>query len=52
MSNLNKLIFDLSPSNRYATFFYREYDPSTKELNFVNGGHNPPMIPRGRNGFP
>jgi len=47
MSNLNKLIFDLSPSNRYATFFYGEYNPSTKELNFVNGGHNPPMILRG-----
>ncbi len=48
MSNLNRLIFDLSPSNRYATFFYAEYDPATKELNFVNGGHNPPMILRGK----
>ncbi len=47
MSNLNQLIFDLSPSNRYATFFYGEFDPATKELNFVNGGHNPPMILRG-----
>ena len=47
MSNLNKLIFDLSPSNRYAAFFYGEYDPATKELTFVNGGHNPPMILRG-----
>jgi|GEM_PF-6568959 len=47
MSNLNQFLFDLSPSNRYATFFYGEYNPATKELNFVNGGHNPPMILRG-----
>ncbi|OYW11624.1 MAG: hypothetical protein B7X34_02885 [Acidobacteriia bacterium 12-62-4] len=45
--NLNKLIFEASPSNRYATFFYGEYDPATRELHYVNGGHNPPMILRG-----
>jgi sigma-B regulation protein RsbU (phosphoserine phosphatase) len=45
--NLNKLIYDASPSNRYATFFYGEYDPATLEFAYVNGGHNPPMILRG-----
>ncbi len=44
--NLNKLIFEASPTNRYATFFYGEYDPATRELHYVNGGHNPPMILR------
>ncbi len=44
MENLNKLVFDTSPSNRYATFFYSQYDPVTCKLSFVNGGHNPPIV--------
>jgi sigma-B regulation protein RsbU (phosphoserine phosphatase) len=47
MENLNRLIFDASPSNKYATFFYGVYDPKTREFVYVNGGHNPPMIFRG-----
>jgi phosphoserine phosphatase RsbU/P len=44
MSNVNKLIYDTSPSNRYATFFYGQYEPATRLLTYVNGGHNPPMV--------
>jgi sigma-B regulation protein RsbU (phosphoserine phosphatase) len=44
MTNMNRLIFDTSPANRYATFFYGQYQPSTRQFAFVNGGHNPPMI--------
>lgn len=44
MTNVNKLIYDTSPSNRYATFFYGQYDPAARLLTYVNGGHNPPMI--------
>ena len=47
MENLNRLIYDASPSNKYATFFYGVYDPNTREFSYVNGGHNPPMIFRG-----
>jgi phosphoserine phosphatase RsbU/P len=47
MENLNRLIYDASPSNRYATFFYGVYDPKSRELVYVNGGHNPPMVFRG-----
>jgi sigma-B regulation protein RsbU (phosphoserine phosphatase) len=47
MANLNRLIYDASPSNRYATFFYGVYDPKSREFMYVNGGHNPPMIFRG-----
>jgi len=47
MVNLNRLIYDASPSNRYATFFYGVYDPKTREFMYVNGGHNPPMVFRG-----
>jgi sigma-B regulation protein RsbU (phosphoserine phosphatase) len=44
MSNLNQLIFDATPSNRYATFFYAQYEPATRRLEYVNAGHNPPML--------
>lgn len=47
MTNLNRLIYDASPSNRYATFFYGVYNPKSREYLYVNGGHNPPMIFRG-----
>ena len=47
IGNLNRLIFDSSPSNRYATLFYSQYDPATRMLTYVNGGHCPPMVLRG-----
>ncbi len=47
MVNLNHLIYDASPSNRYATFFYGVYDPRSRDFMYVNGGHNPPMVFRG-----
>jgi sigma-B regulation protein RsbU (phosphoserine phosphatase) len=47
MVNVNKLVYDASQSNRYATFFYAEFDPHTKLLSYVNAGHNAPVILRG-----
>jgi sigma-B regulation protein RsbU (phosphoserine phosphatase) len=44
MSNVNQLIFETSPANRYATFFFGQYEPSTRHFRYVNGGHNPPMV--------
>ena len=44
MTNLNFLIHEASPDNRYATFFYGEFDPATRRLDYVNAGHNAPMI--------
>jgi phosphoserine phosphatase RsbU/P len=44
MTNLNRLIYDASPSNRYATFFYGVYNPKSREFLYVNGGHNAPMV--------
>jgi sigma-B regulation protein RsbU (phosphoserine phosphatase) len=46
MSNINRLVFDASPTNRYATFFYAQYDPVTRQLAYVNAGHNPPVVLR------
>jgi sigma-B regulation protein RsbU (phosphoserine phosphatase) len=46
MRNVNRLVYDSSTSSRYATFFYAEYDPTTRLLTYVNAGHNPPVILR------
>jgi sigma-B regulation protein RsbU (phosphoserine phosphatase) len=50
MQRLNALIYEASPANRYATFFYGQYDPATRHLDYVNAGHNPPMLFRPRDG--
>ena len=44
MSNVNHLVYEASSSNRYATFFYGQYNPATRSLIYVNAGHNPPML--------
>ncbi len=44
ISNVNRLIFEASADNRYATFFYAQYDPASWRLTYVNAGHNPPML--------
>ncbi len=48
MLNLNRQIFDFSTANRYATFFYSQYDAVTRKLEYSNGGHNTPMVVRGQ----
>lgn len=47
MTNVNRLVCDASPENRYVTFFYGEFDPVTRRLVYTNGGHNPPLLLRG-----
>jgi sigma-B regulation protein RsbU (phosphoserine phosphatase) len=47
MDNVNVLLIDASPANRYATFFYGQYDPKLRSLHYVNAGHNAPMLFRG-----
>jgi sigma-B regulation protein RsbU (phosphoserine phosphatase) len=44
MANLNQLVYDSSAPNRYATFFYGEYNAASRVFRYVNAGHNPPMV--------
>ena len=44
MANINKLVFESSPANRYATFFYGEYRNGV--FAYVNAGHNSPVLLR------
>lgn len=44
MCSINRLVYDASATNRYATFFYARYDPESRSLAYVNAGHNPPIL--------
>ena len=46
MDKVNRLVFEASASNRYATFFFAAFDPATRKLDCVNAGHNPPILLR------
>ncbi|MGA3024418.1 MAG: SpoIIE family protein phosphatase [Bryobacteraceae bacterium] len=47
MTSVNRLVYEASPANRYATFFYAQFDPPARRLTWSNGGHNPPFLLRG-----
>jgi sigma-B regulation protein RsbU (phosphoserine phosphatase) len=44
VSLMNNLVYDASASNRYATFFYGQYNSQTRMLTYVNAGHNAPVV--------
>jgi sigma-B regulation protein RsbU (phosphoserine phosphatase) len=46
MGRVNTLVCQASSANRYATLFYAEYDPATRDMSYVNAGHNPPIVVR------
>jgi sigma-B regulation protein RsbU (phosphoserine phosphatase) len=47
MAKVNRLLYDASTANRYATFFYAQYEAASRRLTYVNAGHNPPVLLRG-----
>jgi ABC-2 type transport system ATP-binding protein len=46
MDKVNRLVFEASADNRYATFFFCALHPVTHVLECVNAGHNAPLILR------
>ena len=51
VSALNQLLCQSTGSSTYVTFFYAEFDDTTKQLTYINAGHNPPIIiPASRRG--
>ena len=46
MADLNRLIFEASSAERYASFFYGVIDPASRAFHYVNAGHNPPLLLR------
>ncbi len=47
MGRVNRLVYESSATNRYATFFFGVYDPVSRLFRYVNAGHNPPYVVRG-----
>ena len=48
IGDVNRLVYDSSPANFFASLFYAEYEPATRVLKYVNAGHNPPIVVRRR----
>lgn len=46
IEKVNRLVYEASATNRYATFFFATYCASTRELVYVNAGHNAPFLVR------
>ena len=46
MANVDRLVHASSPVHLYASLFYAEFQPATRTLEYVNAGHNPPMVIR------
>ncbi|HXF42478.1 MAG TPA: SpoIIE family protein phosphatase [Pyrinomonadaceae bacterium] len=43
---VNRYLAENTPANRFVTFFAAELSPSNGKLNYINAGHNPPLIAR------
>jgi len=41
---LNQSVIRITDSEKFITFFVGEFDKKTRELTYVNAGHNPPML--------
>jgi sigma-B regulation protein RsbU (phosphoserine phosphatase) len=52
IQHINRLVYEASADNRYATFFYAQYDPVSRLLRYVNAGHNAPIVYRQKDGKP
>jgi phosphoserine phosphatase RsbU/P len=46
LAGVNQSFFDSTAANRYATLFFSLYDESTRELQYANCGHLPPILLR------
>ena len=44
VTELNDSMYNLTPSNRYATFFFAVVDVSGPTIHYVNAGHSPPLL--------
>jgi sigma-B regulation protein RsbU (phosphoserine phosphatase) len=46
IKNINHNVFELTSSDKFATLFYGEYNPQTRQLKYSNAGHNYPILVR------
>jgi serine phosphatase RsbU (regulator of sigma subunit) len=46
LQSVNRLFYENTPEDRYATLFYADYQDAGRRLRYVNCGHNPPLLLR------
>ena len=44
MRQVNRLLYESTAPQHFATLFIGEYDDKSRQLRFVNCGHNPPVL--------
>jgi sigma-B regulation protein RsbU (phosphoserine phosphatase) len=44
ITEVNRLLFETTSSERFVTMFYAVYDPSDRTLTWSNAGHCPPLL--------
>jgi serine phosphatase RsbU (regulator of sigma subunit) len=48
IGDVNRLVHGSCPAGFFASLFYAEYEPTTRMLQYVNAGHNSPIVVRPR----
>jgi serine phosphatase RsbU (regulator of sigma subunit) len=46
LRTVNRLLYEATETNRYATLFLGRFDDADRRLCYVNCGHNPPLVLR------
>src|SRR4051812_48023082 len=46
LKRANRLLFQITTPERFATAFYGIFDPATRSLTYANAGHCPPWLIR------
>jgi sigma-B regulation protein RsbU (phosphoserine phosphatase) len=46
LQSVNRLFYENTSDNSYATLFFADYDDSTRRLSYANCGHPPPLVLR------
>ncbi|MGH7866447.1 MAG: PP2C family protein-serine/threonine phosphatase, partial [Candidatus Dormibacteraceae bacterium] len=44
VGRLNRQLYESTPPEKYATFFYAVYDATRRTLTYTNAGHPPPFL--------
>lgn len=44
VEKLNQAVYRITNGDRFITFFIAEFDESTRQLRYINAGHNPPYL--------
>ncbi len=48
VKELNKKVYENAKGEKFITFFIAQYNAKTRELSYVNAGHNQPFITNGK----